>query len=112
VAQLLSCGGRSKDQFFRGANCLAFASQLHPNQHLSMIEIAKDIGMEKAAFSRRVQKWRQNLHLPKIGGAWSDEAKKTISAVTKKSHEQRKSEARSKPNSSFLAIVKRANSQS
>lgn len=87
--QLLSVGGRNPEQFFIAANCLAFAAHIHPNQDQSGETIAISIGMNKAAFFRRVNQWRDVLRLPHIAGAWSKQGRKTISVKTKQTHEKR-----------------------
>lgn len=87
--QLLTIGGRNPKQFFIAANCLAFAAHIHPNQDQSGESIALSIGMNKAAFFRRVNQWRDILRLPRIAGAWGKEGRKTISAKTKSTHEKR-----------------------
>lgn len=87
--QLLTIGGRNPKQFFIAANCLAFAAHIHPNQDQSGESIALSIGMNKAAFFRRVNQWRDILRLPRIAGAWGKEGRKNISAKTRQTHEKR-----------------------
>jgi len=107
-AKLLAIGGNTPIEFFIAANCLAFAAHIHPNQSESAKSIASSIlvkykektdengnktrtpvYMEKAAFLRRVNQWRHIMRLPPIAGAWSKEARKTISSKTKQHHEKR-----------------------
>ena len=92
---LLTYGGSDSAQFFITANVLAFIMGLHPNQRSGGVEIARGLGMEKAAWFRRVNQMRNILRargaeLPKIVGEWSKQARQTIKQATIKTHENRK----------------------
>lgn len=92
---LLTYGGTDSDQFFITANILAFALGLHPNQGAGGVSIANGLGMEKAAWFRRVNQMRSVLTargalLPKIAGQWSKRAKQAIKQKTIENHENRK----------------------
>ena len=90
VSQLLTIGGHTQRQFFISANCLAFANHIHPAQEYTGEKIARSIGMNKAAFFRRVNQWRDVLRLPAMARAWGKEGRSSIKHATKKHHEQRK----------------------
>ncbi len=100
--RMMELGGRNRNQFFISGNCFAFAAQMHPNQESSGEEIAKKLGIGKAAFFKRVNTLRDILRLPRIAGARSDEARKTFKRTAKKHHEKIKQAKKTKTIGSFV----------
>lgn len=63
------------------AMALAHASGLPQFQSISLTETAKNCGVSKQAFSKRVLKIRQSRHLPNLPGRKSDRARATYKAT-------------------------------
>jgi hypothetical protein len=63
------------------AMSLAHASGLPQFQAISLTETAKNCGVSKQAFSKRVLKLRQTRHLPNLPGRKSDKARATYQAT-------------------------------
>lgn len=81
--------GRSKNKLFQSVNAYAFAAHIHPEQHKTVQQFAREYKISKQAFAAEVNHIRDRLALPRIAGAKSHKARKTYSQSAKKAHERR-----------------------
>jgi len=84
-------GGRDKQKFWQAAHAFAFASGTHPERCKTMEEVAEKFSISKAAFSKQVNRYRDILGLPRLGGMKGNTARtKAYRTAQTQSHAKRK----------------------